>query len=239
MLLLWAVGCATPQPPETTSEPEVIRSQPLGEPASNLVAQHRNGRRPDGRKPLEISELTTIPVDGFDALDSEQQRIALAFYNATTAPCEPCMDAGMSLGTCIEGGAEGCDNLASVARRVVRLVADGRDIDSISEHVEFADAWVPGLPRAGGDTAISLVGVYDDGGLSTGARATWGEVAAACEGHVELIEVNIANAHPDWGVRSAPTQFVNGYRLRGAQGAEQMQRIVRAELEDLGQSCRD
>lgn len=230
MFLVWVLGCGDPQPPEP------VKSAPAGpEQEGGLVAQTKSDRRPDGREPLRVSELKSVDVAGFSELDAEQQGIALAFFNGSTGACEVCLDEGMSLGDCLNVAPSGCENIPALAARVVRLAGEGVSLEELSEQVERPDAWVAGTPSA--DAPVTLVGVIDEGTLSTQARESWEQVVTRCAPHVALVQVS--DADPGWGVRSAPTQFVNGYRLRGLRDAEVMVGIVNAELGDHGLSCPD
>lgn len=237
MFLALGLGCGTPEPTEPSEVPIVVKSEPAGDPQDpKVVAQHKSGKRPDGRERLLVGQLTHVEVEGFEALDEEQQRVALAFFNATTGPCEPCMDQGVSLGACLAEADDACGNVGAVARRVVRLVGEGQEVESISAQVEFADAWVPVTTVL--EAPVVLVVVEQAGSpLSTAANATWDEVVAACAPHVIVERVALDEVPPSYGVRAAPTAFVNGYRVRGAQQPEAYLRIARAELGDLGLSC--
>ena len=140
----------------------------------------------------------------------------------------------------------GCDNVPVVARRVVRLAGEGLDVDAISLQVEYADAWydldATDLPRTGPEgAAVELVVAFDaTSQLSNEAEARWTGIAEACPGHVAIFRLDVrehAEVAESYGVRSTPTAFVNGYRVRGSQQAEAYLRLVRAELGDRGLSC--
>ncbi|HJN75392.1 MAG TPA: thioredoxin family protein [Myxococcota bacterium] len=244
MLLAWMVACGTPQP--AAPSPQTFQSTPVGEARENLVVQPSSDRRPDGREPLTIGEMEHLAVEGLDALTADQRVLAMAFFNGTTGPCPTCMDEGTPLGACFEQAPPGCDNVPVVARRVVRLAGEGLDVDAISLQVEYADAWydldATDLPRTGPEgAAVELVVAFDaTSQLSNEAEARWTGIAEACPGHVAIFRLDVrehAEVAESYGVRSTPTAFVNGYRVRGSQQAEAYLRLVRAELGDRGLSC--
>jgi protein-disulfide isomerase len=123
--------------------------------------------RPDGRMPLYGSDLgpEDLPPLGLEALSDEAREAALVAINNTYGPCEPCMEGGKSIARCLVMAPEGCENMASVARRAVRAAGEGLDAHEVIQRVRFVDPWLPidGPERArrGPDDALTVVLALD------------------------------------------------------------------------------
>lgn len=163
MVWMLALACGTaPDPgPTITTEQRPVQDGPVTE-----VRGEDELLRPDGLESLTPGTRTSVPVDGFSALSPELQEAALVVFNNTAGPCAPCMEQGISLGDCLAQAPEGCENVPTVAKRVVALSALDRPHDAF-RYQELTDPWfnldAGDLPAQGdGPIVVRLVVDYAD-----------------------------------------------------------------------------
>ncbi|MCB9759307.1 MAG: DsbA family protein [Alphaproteobacteria bacterium] len=180
--VLWATSqTEVPEP----AAPAPVVSVPAP-PASAPVVIEQGTSRPDGRAPLQpsnIRDIDALGVEGLAELEEQPLLVALAVMNGTTAACEPCWVAGESLATCLVQRREVCPEAEAQARRVVRGAAAGVDPRALQASIQFNDAWldVPpmALVRRGPDapTVRLVVAVDFASPFSADARVVWTTLA--------------------------------------------------------------
>ena len=172
-------------------------------------------------------------------LAEADQQAGVGTLNVVPAPCEPC--AGKSFGLCAVSPPTGCEILAPLVDRALRLQVGGAPLEVLRAAVSYADHWVPHTPASpmwtGADVPAMLeIWVDPKSPLMDVVEVTLAQVAASPEyAQLKVVRQDLstqATLAASRGVRSVPTYFVNGHRLRGAQSSGAILRLVRMEIAD-------
>jgi hypothetical protein len=177
-------ACGTPDPgPTITTEQRPAQAGPTTE-----VRREDELMRPDGLEPLTQSAHISVDVEGFSELSPELQQAALVIFNNTAGPCAPCMEQGISLGDCLVQAPAGCENVPTVARRVVALSALDRPAEA-QRYQELTDPWFnldPGDLPSQGDGPIVVRVVVDYADPFTGNAHAVSEALRAAHSDVQI-----------------------------------------------------
>jgi hypothetical protein len=230
LLALWAAcGLWDRSEPTTATEPE-----------PELLTFEQ--RKPEGMTLLDRpgdagALLARWPA--LAALDEGPRQQVIGTLNVVPAPCTPCD--GQSLGGCAIAPPPGCEIVEGLVARVARLATEGAPPEVLRAAVSYADHWVPQAPRqpmwAVGPKPVTLeVWTHPGSPFRDLVKETLAQLATTPEhAQVQVVHRDL-KAEPEVaarrGLRSAPTYFVNGHRLRGAQSAPTIMRLIRMELAD-------
>jgi hypothetical protein len=170
-LVFLLMGCGS------TAEPEREMSSMVNESAPNLVAQDLGAiRRPDGKAVLTASQLGAKDLASFlpaiGDLQPSELPVLLDAVNLTTAACEPCMDEGVSLGSCALRDFPSCANLPTLIQRAFRGAIQGGDLGEVQQTVSFVEPWQD-LSALVGDSQAEVNVVYAVDYLDPFSRRAW------------------------------------------------------------------
>ncbi len=236
MLLLWMACGRSVEPAAPSAPPPQVDATPASTPVTIDLSKPL---RPDGRELVAASAHTTLPWDVFRDLDPGQQQVALSVINAAPGSCPACLEQGTSLADCALQPPAGCENTAGLAQRCVRLAGQGLPASDIYDLCAFHEPWIDldlsGLEGRGAGTLPVVIAVDDRNPASTAYDDTMQQLREAYPTQITLyvldVQVHVEQAQA-WGVRSTPTVFVDGYRLRGSRSLDNLRFMVDAQLLD-------
>ena len=177
----------------------------------------------------------TVQVLARDA----QQRLTTSM-NLVPGPCAPCIADKESLARCaLRPASDGCANIPALVQRAARVAADGEREDAIREAVHYPDHWVD-FPkedgvRIGPASAEVRIDLWCDpdnpwtnAAMDT-ANALRTDNLGAVRIHVHGLD-SVSGRAVD--ARATPTWAIAGYRMRGAQSAHALGRLIDREIAD-------
>ena len=135
------------------------------EVAKAKVAQ-KSGKTPP--PPVTATSLTAVDlgVAALTALSAEQQALALGVLNTKVGPCDPCIDAGLSLAACFKTKGELCTNMGDLVGRAARLASQGKSAEDLAGAITYEAGWAPidltGSPSMGPENAPVVLVEYTD-----------------------------------------------------------------------------
>jgi len=221
--------CACDSPP--AAAPQSAPLDAAQEPPAPQKSQVRVPKMPGAvQDVVPVAELVArYPALG--ALSEAQQQIAVGALHLVPGPCGPCTETGAHLARCAtHEPSPDCANVPGLVTRAARAAAQAKTLDAVIESVHYPDAWMP-LPEASsGAVAVDLVLAPEDPWTQealAARRALEGRYGDGIEVRLSAPGGEIAAA---LGVRSTPTWAVAGYRMRGAQSAPALGRLIDREL---------
>lgn len=117
-----------------------------------------------GPPPVKPSTLTAadLGVAALSQLPADKQGEVMGVLNKVVGPCDPCIDAGLSLATCAKAKGDICENVSGLVTRAAHLASQGKSAAQIEEQVSYIAGWarvdLSGSPRHGNpDTPIVVV----------------------------------------------------------------------------------
>ena len=160
-------------------------------------------------------------------LKGATQQIALGAMHLVPGPCEPCIEADEHLARCaMRVATSKCANIPRLVAVAVSAAEAGKPLNAVMEQVHYPDTWLPLPPAASGRVAVDLV---------VGADDPWAADVMRAKSRLEFrygpkIEVRVSAPDGDiftqLGVATTPVWAVAGYRMRGAQSAPAIGRII-------------
>lgn len=169
--LLLLMGCGS------STEPQREMSTPVSGSEPNLVAQDLGAiYRPDGKEVLTGSQLTAQDLAAFlpaiGDLEAAELAVLLDAVNLTTAACEPCMQGGVSLGSCALRNLSTCANLPTLLSRAFRAAIQGGDLSEVQQAVSFVEPWQD-VSELVGDSAAPVHVVFAVDYLDPFSERAW------------------------------------------------------------------
>jgi len=114
--------------------------------------------------PVKTSSLTAaeLGVPALAQLPADKQAVAMGVLNKVVGPCEPCVDAGLSVAACTKAKGNICQNMNGLVERAARLASEGKSAADIETAVKYIAGWarvdLTGSPRKGrADSPIVVV----------------------------------------------------------------------------------
>ena len=136
------------------------------------VAKAKSSASKRGNKsappPVKTSTLAAadLGVPALSQLSADQQAVALGVLNSVVGPCDPCIDAGLSMATCAKAKGGLCKNVPGLVERTARLASEGKNAEQITEAVKYIAGWAPvdltGSPRKGTASAPVVIVEYSE-----------------------------------------------------------------------------
>ncbi len=219
LLLLFALNGCDPSPGLSPQSKPISRSEGGGGRVDLNVGA-------DGPKPIAVAELLKrYPKLKVETVEVHQSVAAAA--NVVPGPCEACD--GLPLAHCVTQESVECPVGDGLIERATRLARSGMDSERLKVAINYPDFWFPDL----GEGTPVTVHLWTDG-----AGLFKAETDAAKRDLEErfgekvkwVVHAADESAPPHLGVRSRPTWFINGHRLRGAQSARTIGRLIQFEL---------
>jgi hypothetical protein len=181
-----------------------------------------------GPQPVSIAQLqqqwpsiTELPI--------EQQQLFSATVNLVPAPCESCI--GKTIGQCgTSVSTQSCEGMSRIVRRTIAGIQEQRTPSQIRLRANYPDLWVDvDESQAGTNVHLfrDLNGLFSD---NTEAVRVGLEQMFAGQIRWSIHEADVDGQQ--FGVRSRPTWFINGFRFRGVQSIGGLSRFIEYELED-------
>ena len=213
-------------------------SAPKATPQSVPVGQ---AAEPPAQEPLTVvvpkdpaAVRDVVPIEEFGlkypallALQGRTRDVALGVMHLVPGPCGPCMEAEEHLARCaMRPTTAKCINIPRLVAAAVGAAAAGKSFNAVKETVDYPDIWLPLPPVASGRVAVDLVVAPDD---------PWAEDVMRAKSRLEFrfgpkIEVRVSGPDGDiykqLVVTTTPVWAVAGYRMRGAQSAPAIARII-------------
>ena len=134
---------------------------------ANVAKAKATGSKSKGRSqplPVKVSKLTAaeLGVPALAQLAADKQSVVMGVLNKVVGPCEPCVDAGLSLASCAKAKGNICENMSGLVERAVRLAGEGKTAADIETAVTYIAGWarvdLTGSPRKGSaDSPIVIV----------------------------------------------------------------------------------
>ncbi len=118
--------------------------------------------------PVKPSKLTAgdLGVAALSQLPADKQELALGVLNKVVGPCDPCVDAGLSLASCAKAKANICTNVPGLVERAARLAGEGKSAAQIEEAVTYLAPWarvdLTGSPLKGSPNAPIVIVEYSE-----------------------------------------------------------------------------
>ncbi|MGB0641081.1 MAG: hypothetical protein ACPGTU_17215 [Myxococcota bacterium] len=179
-------------------------------------------------KPVSLAQLKQ-QWPALEALTIEQQQRFSSTVNLLPAPCEQCDGKTIAkCGTTVD--VQTCDGLKRIVRRTIDGIQAEWSPVEIRQHANYPDLWFD-ISRNLSGTNVHLF--RDVNGLF--AQETETVRAELANRYTEQVQWTIHEAEDDgheFGVRSRPTWFINGFRFRGVQSADTLGRFISYEIED-------
>jgi len=126
-------------------------------------------KRPDGKAVLTASKLDAAMIQAFvpdiGSLKAPEQKVLLDAVNQTTAPCSPCLEDGVSLGSCALMEWETCPTLPALMHRAYRVAIQGGSLGEAQAAISMVEPWqdVPLLDRErSGEVLVTFAVDYLD-----------------------------------------------------------------------------
>lgn len=136
------------------------------------VAQAKSAAGKSGGKsappPVKSTSLTATDLasPALSQLPADQQAVALGVLNEIVGPCDPCVDAGLSLAACAKAKGNICENMGGLVERAARLAGEGKSAVDITTALTYGAGWarvdLTGSPRKGGAQAPIVVVEYSE-----------------------------------------------------------------------------
>jgi hypothetical protein len=169
MFLLMACGGA--------SEPTRLQSSAAeGEKSAPVILDLGAVHRPDGKTVLTGSQLGADSLAAFlpeiEDLEDAELAVLLDAVNLTTAACEPCLNEGVSLGSCALRSHPSCSNLPTLIQRAFRIAIQGGDLAEAQAAIGFVEPWQE-LPRLGGDLKAEVLVTFAVDYLDPFSHRAW------------------------------------------------------------------
>ena len=164
-----------------------------------------------------------------ESLSVDQQRVFSSTFNLLPAPCKGCD--GMTIAKCVTAkNVQICDGLARIVRRTLDGIQIERSPSEIKLRANYPDLWF-NISRNLKGTHVHLY--RDANGLfSQETESIRVELAKRFKDQIEWTIHEAEEDGQQFGVRSRPTWFINGFRFRGLQSADSLGRFIGYELED-------
>mgnify|MGYP002639745165 CR=1 FL=1 len=118
--------------------------------------------------PVKTSTLTAADLDvaALAQLPADKQAVALGVLNSVVGPCDPCVEAGLSLAACTKAKGAICENVSGLVGRAARLAGEGKSAEQITEQVSYQAGWarldLSGSPRHGSADSPIVVVEYSE-----------------------------------------------------------------------------
>ena len=222
LFLLSGCGDSAPTAPPQ-SEPVAPAAKAVPQKPQTIVVPQKEGAVTDVVLAAEFGGQYPALL----ALKGKAQEVALGAMHLVPGPCAPCIEAGEHLARCaMRAPAEQCANIPGLVAVAVGAAAGGKPLKAVMEQVHYPDTWLPLPPAQAGRVAVDLVVAPDD---------PWAADVMRAKGHLEArygdkIEVRVSGPGGDvfaqLGVATTPAWAVAGYRMRGAQSAPAIGRII-------------
>jgi len=209
-LVFLLMACGSPAEPQREMSSMVSESNP------NLVAQDLGGvRRPDGKAVLTASQLGAKNLASFlpaiADLQASELLVLLDAVNLTTAACEPCMDEGVSLGSCALRDFPSCANLPILIQRAFRVAIQGGDLAEVQQAVSFVEPWQD-LSALVGDSQAPVNVVFAVDYLDPFSRRAWAPWQALAKEYGDALGLHVlhvpSSRHP--GAAQAAVEVLKG-----------------------------
>jgi len=223
---LFACGRDEPSgPPQSTAVPGLEAAPP---PAPlKIVVPEKPGTLEDL---VPMAELVAR-YPSVAALSEPHRQIAVGAMHLVPGPCGPCADQSQHLARCaLQQASPKCANIPGLVRRATTDAGEGKPFKAVLEAIHYPDVWTALPPGASGRVPIDLViGGADpwDAEAQSARSALEGRYGDKIQVRVHSPESDLAKA---LGVRATPTWAVAGYRMRGAQSAPALGRLIDREL---------
>ena len=160
-------------------------------------------------------------------LDGQPREIAVGALHLVPGPCAPCAEADEHLARCaMRVPTPQCANVPDLVEAAVRAAASGLPLKAVMEQVHYPDIWVALPDGEPGRVTVDLVVAAND---------PWGSevlaAKAALQGRYgDKVQVRVTGTDGEiygrLGVAATPVWAVAGYRMRGAQSAPAIGRII-------------
>ncbi len=136
------------------------------------VARAKSSSKSRGGKsappPVSTSSLGAAELGNasLSQLPTDQQQLALGVLNKIVGPCDPCVDAGLSLATCAATKGNICQNMDGLVGRAARLAGEGKDAAAIEAALTYGAGWarvnLTGSPLKGASDAPIVIVEYSE-----------------------------------------------------------------------------
>ena len=133
-------------------------------------AKTSSSKRSNKSTPPPVKSSTLAAADlgnaALSQLPADKQAVALGVLNSVVGPCDPCIDAGLSLATCAKAKGNICENMSGLVGRVARLAGEGTSAEDIGDAVKYGAGWarvdLTGSPRKGTASAPIVIVEYSE-----------------------------------------------------------------------------
>lgn len=230
ILVLVFLGCGqTEQPsaPQSVAVEQVTASSTSE--AKRVVVPEKPGAVVDVVSSAELVGRYGVLA----ALSEPQKQVAVGSLHLVPGPCAPCAEAKEHLARCaMRPSTPACGNISALVGRAAARASQPLPLKQVMESVHYPDIWAP-LP--GGSVEKVLVD------LVLAEADPWAAEALVARAAIEkqfgdTIEVRVSGPTGPvalaLGVRATPTWAVAGYRMRGAQSAAALARLIDRELKE-------
>ena len=175
------------------------KSSPVGsgEEAFPVMIDLGTVKRPDGKAVLTASKLDAAAIQPFlpdiAKLDVAEEKVLLDAINQTTAPCSPCLEDGISLGSCTLMQWETCPTLPTLMHRAYRVAIQGGTLAEAQAVISMVEPWedVPLLAnKRTGEVLVTLAVDY----LDPFSHRAWKPWAALSAEYGDAIQIQLLHA---------------------------------------------